>query len=100
MKRFHATGVFAAVATLVLAIFSVTISAQTPTPACTPNWAAGGLMPQPNIRSFGVYFPANGKFYAVGGRADDTAGSDATNPYEYNPATNTWVIKSALLPDP
>ena len=86
---------FAAMAMLAMTAFSVSVSAQ-----CTPAWAAGGLMPQTNVRSFGVYFPANGKFYAVGGRSDDTAGDDATNPYEYNPTTNTWVTKAAFLPDP
>ena len=86
---------FAAMATLAMTAFSVSVSAQ-----CTPTWAAGGLMPQSNVRAFGVYFPANGKFYAIGGRSDDTAGDDATNPYEYNPATNIWITKAALYPTP
>ena len=86
---------FAAMAMLAVTASSVKVRAQ----GCTPTWAAGGLMPDTNVRSFGVYFPANGKFYAIGGRATDTAGSDAINPYEYNPATNTWTTKAALLPD-
>src|SRR5262249_2520242 len=50
-------------------------------------------------RAVGVYFPANGKFYTMGGRQSDTAGSDMTNPLEYTPGTNTWAVKSALFPD-
>src|SRR5207248_1959670 len=30
-----------------------------------------------------------------GGRQSDSAGSDVLNPYEYDPGTNTWTIKSA-----
>ena len=61
-------------------------ASPTPTPSCTPIWAAGPNMPTPAVRSVGVFFPANGKFYAMGGRSADTAGSDFTNPFEYDPA--------------
>ena len=47
----------------------------------------------------GNYFPANGRFYAIGGRSADTAGNDFTHPFEYNPATNTWATKAATYPD-
>ena len=47
------------------------------------------------VRSAGVYFPGNGKFYAMGGRSADTAGSDFTHPFEYDPATNAWTTKGA-----
>ena len=47
----------------------------------------------------GVYFPANGKFYGMGGRSADTAGSDFTHPFEYGPATNSWTTKSATYAD-
>jgi hypothetical protein len=47
----------------------------------------------------GNYFPANGRFYTMGGRSSDTAGNDLTHPFEYNPATNTWVTKAATFPD-
>ena len=53
----------------------------------------------PGVRAVGVYFPANGKFYAMGGRAADTAGNDFTHPFEYDPATNTWATKAATYPD-
>ena len=56
-------------------------------------------MPTPAVRSVGVYFPANGKFYAMGGRSADTAGSDFTHPFEYDPATNTWTTKGATYAD-
>ena len=47
----------------------------------------------------GVFFPANGKFYAMGGRMSDTAGSEFTHPFEYDPVTNSWTTKSATYPD-
>jgi hypothetical protein len=62
-------------------------------------WAAGPDMPSVGVRLVGVYFPANGKFYAMGGRSSDNAGTEFPNPFEYNPATNTWTIKSAPYPD-
>ena len=47
----------------------------------------------------GVYFPPNGKFYAMGGRRSDLAGSDFMHPFEYDPGTNSWTTKSATYPD-
>ena len=41
----------------------------TGTPSCTPGWSAGAPLPTPGVRSVGVYFPANGRFYAMGGRS-------------------------------
>src|SRR5215831_16241538 len=66
---------------------------------CTPGWSAGGNFPSVGVRSVGVYFPANGKLYAMGGRSADAAGSDFTHPFEYDPTTNTWTIKSATYAD-
>ena len=52
-----------------------------------------------SVRAVGVYFPANGRFYHMGGRRADPEGSDFTNPFEYNPATSSWFTKSATYPD-
>ena len=72
----------------------------TGSPACSPaGWSAGAPLPTPGVRAAGVYFPANGKFYAMGGRASDTAGNEFTHPFEYDPATNTWTTKAATYPD-
>ena len=71
----------------------------TATPSCTPGWVAGPDLPSVGVRMVGVYFPANGKFYAMGGRSADTAGSDFTHPFEYDPGTNTWTTKAATYPD-
>jgi N-acetylneuraminic acid mutarotase len=46
-----------------------------------------------------VYFQANGKFYAMGGRSMDGTGNDFVHPFEYDPVANTWTIKSASYPD-
>ena len=67
---------------------------------CAPSgWSAGPDMPTTAVRAVGVYFPANGKFYAMGGRADDNPGSELTNPLEYDPGTNSWTTKAATYPD-
>ena len=56
-------------------------------------------MPSPGVRMAGVFFPANGKFYAMGGRAFDGGGGEFTSPLEYDPANNSWTTKSATYPD-
>ena len=59
----------------------------------------GAPLPSVGVRSVDVYFPANGKFYAMGGRSADTAGSDFMHPFEYDPATNTLVTEAATYAD-
>jgi hypothetical protein len=74
----------------------------TATPTGTPascSWAAGPSMPSVGTRMVGVFFPANGKFYAMGGRSADAAGSEFTHPFEYDPVANSWTTKSATYPD-
>lgn len=63
------------------------------------SWSSGPDLPTNLVRAAGVYFPANGRFYAMGGRTSDAFGSEMTTPYEYNPKTNTWTFKAAPLPD-
>jgi len=63
------------------------------------GWSNGPDLPTDLLRATGVYFPANGRFYAMGGRTSDAFGSEMTTPYEYNPKTNTWKFKTAPLPD-
>ena len=43
----------------------------------------------------------DGLFYSIGGRTRGTAAGNENfaNPFEYNPASNTWATKSATLPD-
>src|SRR5438094_9543862 len=74
-------------------------ASPTSTPGCTRGWSAGANLPSVGTRLVGVYFPANGKFYGMGGRSADTAGSDFTNPFEYDPSSNTWATKAATYPD-
>ena len=74
----------------------------TPTPTPTPSgcsWSAGANLPSVGVRHVGVYFPANGKLYAMGGRSSDLAGSDFIHPFEYDPVANTWTTKAATYPD-
>ena len=56
-------------------------------------------MPTTGVRMVGVYSPANGKFYAVGGRSMDGVGNDFAHPFEYDPSSNSWTIKSATFSD-
>jgi Kelch motif protein len=65
---------------------------------CTPGitWRPGPDMPSTAVRTVGVYFWPNGKFYAVGGRSMDGVGNDFTHPFEFN---GGWSIKSATYPD-
>lgn len=67
--------------------------------ACTPAWSAGPDMPSTGVRMVGIYFPANGKFYAIGGRSMDGVGTDFMHPFEYDPTSNAWAIISASYPD-
>ena len=72
----------------------------TPTPTPTPSgcsWSGGPDLPSAGTRLVGVFFPANGKFYAMGGR--DVNNVEFTNPFEYDPVANTWTTKSATYPD-
>ncbi len=67
---------------------------------CAPSgWSAGPNLPSVGVRLVGIYFQANGKFYAMGGRASDLFGSEFTHPFEYDPGTNSWTTKSATYPD-
>src|SRR4029077_561676 len=52
------------------------------TGGCAPSgWSAAAPLPTPGVRLAGVYFQPNGKFYAMGGRASDTAGNEFTHPF-------------------
>jgi len=61
------------------------------------HWSPGPDMPSTGVRMVGVYFPP--KFYAIGGRSMDGVGNDFAHPFEYDPASNSWAIKSATFPD-
>src|SRR4029077_8719949 len=64
-----------------------------------PVWSAGPDLPNVGVRLVGVYFQANGKFYGMGGRSADTAGSDFTHPFAYDPTSKSWGTKLPPLPD-
>ena len=61
------------------------------------SWSTGADMPAAAARGVGVFFPANGKFYFMGG--SDANNVELTSPFEYDPVANTWVTKSATYPD-
>ena len=72
----------------------------TPTPTATPStcsWSNGPDLPSAGTRFGGVFFPANGKFYAMGGR--DVNNVEFTHPFEYDPVSNSWTTKAATYPD-
>ena len=76
------------------------MATPSPTPSCTPSWTSGpNVPPVAPVRAPGSFFPANGRFYSIGGRSADTLGADFTNPFEDDPATNAWTTKPSLMPD-
>jgi plastocyanin len=64
-----------------------------------PGWSAGPDLPSPGVRFVGAFFPANGKFYVMGGRSADGMGNEFLHPFEYDPVSNSWTTKSANYPD-
>ena len=67
------------------------------TPTATPagcTWSAGPDMPTALVRAVGVYFPADGNFYTMGGRTSDTAGSDFQHVLQYTPGSNSWTQRA------
>jgi len=67
---------------------------------CAPSgWSAGPNLPTVLVRAVGVWFPADGNFYTMGGRTADTAGSDFQHVLRYSPATNSWTQMGVTLPD-
>lgn len=74
-------------------LFSATLGTTTSAAVPLTGWGAGANFPSPVTRGYGVWFAANSRFYVMGGRASDVAGSDLLNPSEYDPGTNTWTPK-------
>ena len=80
-------------------------AAATPHPSgtCTPpgdTWEArADFADTAVVRAWGSFFPADGKFYVMGGRPDDTVGDDFTNIHIYDPATDTWTASNATFAD-
>ena len=66
--------------------------------SCGPSgWSPGPDLPSTGVRMVGIFFSP--KFYAIGGRSMDGVGNDFAHPFEYDPSTNSWTIKSATYPD-
>jgi len=62
-------------------------------------WTAGANFPTVNVRGAGAWFAPNSRFYVLGGRSSDLAGSDLLSPSEYDPGTDSWTPKSAAFPN-
>jgi hypothetical protein len=85
-------------ASLALATFlTAALCAATPGVA-QGAWTTGAVFPTTHVRGLGAWFPANGRFYVLGGRTSDLAGSDLLSPSEYTPGLNAWTVKSAVFP--
>jgi N-acetylneuraminic acid mutarotase len=82
-----------------LAVSLLLASGQFLQGAPAAGWLSSPDLPTELVRSSGVFFPANGRFYSMGGRTSDAFGSEMTTPYEYNPKTNSWTFKTAPFPD-
>ena len=97
MRKFLLMTVALSVAAL--AAFPPAVSAQVCNPYTQGAWVVKTPVPTNITRAWGVFFPGNGNFYAMGGRQTDAAGSDYVNPREFNPTTNTWAVKAAAYPN-
>ncbi len=79
------------------AAFSGNYTVEGPEPC---SWSAGPNLPSVGTRFVGVFFPANGKFYAMGGRSSDSQGSEFRHPFEFDPVGNAWTTDmAATYPD-
>ena len=90
------------ISTIVAALVATAAEAATaPAGTCTPPgaWVTVADFPGTVVRAWGAFFPPNGKFYLMGGRADDTAGDDFTTINIYDPATNTYPPSTATFED-
>jgi N-acetylneuraminic acid mutarotase len=67
-------------------------------PVLAQTWTAAPSTPVAVARGAGVWFPGNSRFYILGGRPTDLAGSDLLNPLEYDTASNTWATKASVFP--
>jgi Family of unknown function (DUF6519) len=67
------------------------------------SWSAGPDMPSAGVGLVGFFIGSSelttGDFDAMGGRSSDVAGSDFTNPFDYNLSANTWATRGATYPD-
>ena len=61
--------------------------------------ASASNLPTPVVTGVAVYFPPNGRFYVMGGRAFDASGSELLSPYEYDRYHDAWKQKIATYPD-
>jgi N-acetylneuraminic acid mutarotase len=72
-----------------------------PSGTCTPPgaWESRTDFPGTIVRAWGTFFPADGKFYLLGGRSIDGAGNEFLQVQIYDPATDTWSASNATFPD-
>jgi len=63
------------------------------------GWSAGANLPSVGVRLGWSLFPRQREVLCYGGRSSDVAGSDFTNPFEYDPSSNSWATKGATYPD-
>jgi hypothetical protein len=77
------------------------VGGATPTPTPPPlcSWSAGPALPTVLVRAVGVFFPADGNFYTVGGRTSDLAGSDFQHVLKFDTTSSTWTQMPSTLPD-
>jgi N-acetylneuraminic acid mutarotase len=86
-----------ALSLVIIAALPSAVSAQVCNPYTQGAWAAKAPVNTTVVRAWGIFYPGNGNFYTMGGRADDT-NTEILNPREYNPTTNLWATKAAAYP--
>ncbi len=85
----------------VIATLFVTAAEAAPQGPCTPPgaWSQRADYTTTISRAWGAFFPADGKFYLMGGRPDDGGGTDFIQVHIYDPATDTWSESNATFAD-
>ena len=77
-------------------------AAQAATLGCAPPgaWTTQTAFPDTAIvRSWGAFFPPDGKFYLMGGRFADGPGNEFIQVQIYDPTTDTWSASNATFPN-
>ena len=85
----------------IVATLFVTAAEAAPQGPCTPPgaWSQRADYTSTISRAWGAFFPADGKFYLMGGRPDDGGGTDFIQVHIYDPVADAWTESNATFAD-
>jgi Kelch motif protein len=84
-----------------LVVAAAAQAAPRPEGPCTPPgaWGARAVFPGTIARAWGTFFPADGKFYLLGGRSADGSGFEYLQVNIYDPVADAWSASNATFAD-